>query len=86
MQGYVLGYPNFDSCVWVLCRQYLIAGRFFFLFFCHLERSHNHSDYSATILATFVLWWLFPRLQDFRRMFDHSFPACAFLFYFLSGD
>ena len=23
-------------------------------------------------------WWLFPRLRGFRRMFDHSFPECAF--------
>ena len=24
--------------------------------------------------------------EDFARMFDNSFPACAFFFFFFSGD
>ena len=28
-------------------------------------------------------WWLFPCLRWFARMFDHSFPAWTFFFFFL---
>ena len=29
-------------------------------------------------LVVWWWWWLFPRLREFWRMFDSSFPACGF--------
>ena len=42
---------------------------------CDLDGVH-----AVVVVAFFLL------CEDFGRMFNHSFPACGFFFFFLSGD
>ena len=43
--------------------------------------SHRTDDVHGGVGSGFFL-----ACEDFWRMFENSFPACAFFFFFVSGD
>ena len=52
-----------------------------------LKQEHIDAEIGGGVVAMMVVaFFFFLACEDFGRMFDNSFPTCAFFFFFLSGD